>query len=304
MGSIADDQRPAAGTINLDHVAHFVPDAEAARAALEQAGFTLTPFSHQSHRLEPGGPLVPAGSGNRCVMLNAGYVEFLTPTADTPIASQLRAAIERHVGVHLIAFGTTDPDADHARLSREGFQPQTPIALQRQIETPLGHDTARFTVVRVPPGTMAEGRIQYCAHHTPELVWQARWLQHANTAQRLTAVLVCVEDVGEALQRYAAFTGLAPDTDGSRIETARGTLLFVDGDRCASMFGVEVPCLPWIAGYSIACQNLSRAADLLQHNGLRPHRLGDGRFCVQLPPAVGGIAVLEELGRAPIAFTG
>src|SRR5688572_310990 len=123
MLSIAQTQRPAAGTINLDHVAHFVPDAGAARAALEQAGFTLTPFSNQSHRLDPGGPLAPAGTGNRCVMLEAGYVEFLTPTADTAIARQLHAAIGRYIGVQLIAFGTADSPADHARLHREGFQP-------------------------------------------------------------------------------------------------------------------------------------------------------------------------------------
>jgi glyoxalase-like protein len=302
MPSIADDQRPAAGTINLDHVAHFVPDAEAARVALARAGFTLTPFSHQSHRLEPDGPLLPAGSGNRCVMLNAGYLEFLTPTADTPIAGQLRAAIDRYVGVHLIAFGTANPDADHARLSREGFQPQTPIALQRQIETPHGYDTARFTVVRVPPGTMAEGRIQYCAHHTPELVWQARWLQHANGAQRLTGVILCVEDVDDALRRYARFTGRTPNLAESRIDTARGTLLFLTRDRCASMFNIEAPCLPWIAGYSVACQHLARAAELLQNNGLGPRRLSEGRFFVQLPPAVGGLAVLEEDGSAPLVF--
>ena len=104
---------------------------------------------------------MPAGTGNRCVMLRAGYIEFLTPVADTPLAAQLRTAIARYVGVHLIAFGTSDPQSDHARLRHGGFSPLEPVALQRQIETPQGTDTARFTVVRVPPGTMAEGRIQF-----------------------------------------------------------------------------------------------------------------------------------------------
>ena len=56
-----------------------MPHVEGASAALEQLGFTLTPFSPQSHRLEPGGPLVPAGTANRCVMLERGYLEFVTP---------------------------------------------------------------------------------------------------------------------------------------------------------------------------------------------------------------------------------
>ena len=54
-------QIPPQGKLNIDHVAHFVPHIDAAGTALERAGFTLTPFSAQSHRLEPGGPLVPAG---------------------------------------------------------------------------------------------------------------------------------------------------------------------------------------------------------------------------------------------------
>ena len=124
---------PAPGALNVDHVAHFVPDIDAASAALESLGFTLTPFSAQSHRLEPGGPLVPAGTGNRCVMLRSGYLEFLTPTADTPVAQQLRAAMERYVGVHLVAFGTGAPEADRTRLEAQGFDPLPAVSLQRPI---------------------------------------------------------------------------------------------------------------------------------------------------------------------------
>ncbi|MGZ5147318.1 MAG: VOC family protein, partial [Burkholderiales bacterium] len=52
LGSAASSQVPAAGSLNIDHVSHFVPDMDEASAALERLGFTLTPFSAQSHRLE------------------------------------------------------------------------------------------------------------------------------------------------------------------------------------------------------------------------------------------------------------
>src|SRR5438046_3020890 len=104
---IAAAQVPPPGALTLDHVAHFVPDSAGASDALERLGFTLTPFSAQSHRLQSDGPLVPAGTGNRCVMFERGYLEFLTPTGDTPLADQLRAAIARYIGIHLIAFGTS-----------------------------------------------------------------------------------------------------------------------------------------------------------------------------------------------------
>src|SRR5687767_12231229 len=153
---------------------------DSAGNALKKLGFTLTPFSQQSHRSAPHEPLTPAGAANRCAMLRRGYLEFLTPTGDTDVGRQLTAAINRYVGPHLIAFGTTEPEADYRRLATMGFNPSDPLSLQREIETPNGSANARFTVVRVPPGTMAEGRIQYCRHHTPELLWQSRWLTHAN----------------------------------------------------------------------------------------------------------------------------
>ena len=206
FAKLAAAQAPKPGKLTLDHIAHFVPHMDVAAPALEKLGFTLTPFSAQSHRLEPGGPLLPAGTGNRCIMLKRGYLECLAPTGDTPVANQLRTAIQRYVGVHSIIFGTGAADADHARLAREGFSPLEPIALQRQLMTQDGEHTARFTVVRVAPGTMPEGRIQYCQHHTPEFVWQPQWVQHANRATALTAVILCMDDPAEAAARYGRFT--------------------------------------------------------------------------------------------------
>ena len=94
---IAAAQVPRAGELNLDHVAHFVPHMDNAAPALEKLGFTLTPFSTQSHRLETGGPLTSAGTGNRCIMFKRGYVECLTPTGDTPLATQLRSSSSRRL---------------------------------------------------------------------------------------------------------------------------------------------------------------------------------------------------------------
>ena len=185
MASVANSQVPAPGELTLDHVAYFVPHIDAASDALERLGFCLTPFSAQSHRLEPGGPVVPAGTGNRCVMLERGYLEFLTPIGDTSVATQLRIGIKRYVGVHSIIFGTSAPDDDYARLEKAGFAPLPPIALQREIATARDMQIARFTVVRTSPGTMAEGRIQFCQHHTPQWVWQERWVAHPNLAVAL-----------------------------------------------------------------------------------------------------------------------
>lgn len=297
-------QVPDPGKLTLDHVAHFVPDIDRASRALERLGFTLTPFSAQSHRLEPGGPLMPAGTGNRCVMLESGYLEFLTPTGDTMIANQLRAAIKRHVGVHLIAFGTATPEIDHARLSQAGFEPLHPVELQRNIERASGTGVARFTVVRVLPGCMPEGRIQFCRHHTPELLWQPRWMRHANGAAALTGVLVCVEDPEGTAQRYSRFTGLPPHLAGNcwRIDTSRGFLLFVPPETVQRRFGITPPALPWIAGYTLSCDRVQSARSRLLAAGFEVRSLDAGRFFVVLPPELGGLAVFESPGSPGLSL--
>jgi hypothetical protein len=304
MSAVAASQIPAPGTLNIDHVAHFVPHIDSASSALESLGFNLTPFSAQSHRLEPGGPLVPAGSGNRCAMFERGFVEFLTPTADTQIAIQIRTAIKRYVGAHLVAFGTGAAEADHARIEKAGFNPLPAVALQRQIGTDTGESTARFTVVRVPPGTMAEGRIQYCQHHTPELLWQPRWTRHANRAAGLTGVILAVADEREAAQRYARYTGLLAQVNGSvwRIATARGYLLFVDRDSLQRRLDVVPPVLPWIAGTVLESEDIAVTGEYLRKSGIPVHVLGSRRLLVKLPPAVGGIVIFEPKNSGVLNF--
>jgi hypothetical protein len=297
-------QLPPPGTLNVDHLGHFVPHIDAASQALEKLGFTLTPFSAQSQRIEPGGPLAPAGAGNRCVMLQRGYLEFLTPTGDTPVAAQLRAAIRRYIGVHLIAFGTSTPEADHARLDREGYAPLAPIDLQREIDTERGRDTARFTVVRVPPGTMPEGRVQFCRHLTPALLWQPRWTYHANRAASLAGVLLRVADAQEAAKRYARYTGLLAQLSGEawRIDTARGYLMFADRDALHRRLDVVPPALPWIAGPVLKSDDIVATGDYLRKSGATVRALGSQRLVVELPPTLGGIILFESKNSGIMSF--
>jgi len=319
---VHDAQLPASGSLNLDHVAHFVPDREAAADALARLGFSATPFSEQSHRTRPDGPLEPAGTGNRCVMLERGYLEFLSPLADTPIAEQLRVAIRRYTGVHLIAYGSADAEADHRRLSAEGFAPPDPVRLQREVGT--GQDdagrspaaarlaastvsgettrtmTVRFTVTRTAPGCMPEGRIQFCQHHSPEGVWQTRWLTHPNALVALTAVHVCVADPEEAAQRYARYAGLAvqplPAGPGRGYvqATARGRLVLCDAPRLHALLGIEPPALPWIGGVELASSDPGRTTAALRAGGYIPSLLPDGRARIDLPAALGGVFVLAR----------
>ncbi len=162
-----DRQLPIGDEIFLDHVGHFVRDPEAASRALGRAGFAPTPISVQVNPDPAGGAPRPTGTGNVTAMLRRGYLEMLFKTADTPLGRELDEALARYAGVHLAAFAVADAAKAHARLTEAGFKTRPLVQMERPVATESGTGKAAFTVARVEPGAMAEGRIQILTHRTP-----------------------------------------------------------------------------------------------------------------------------------------
>ena len=201
-----DRQLPAGDEIFLDHVAHFVRDAEAAQRALIRCGFAPAPISIQVSP-DPAGGTRPTGTGNVTAMFERGYAEVLFRTADTPLAREFDAMLEQHAGLHLAAFAVANAEAAHHRLAKNGFAVRDLVRMSRPVDTEAGAATAAFTIARVEPGVMPEGRIQMLTHHTEQAVWQKRWLSHPNGAVGLLDIAIAVADVDEAAARFARFTG-------------------------------------------------------------------------------------------------
>lgn len=261
----------------LDHVGLFVPDMARAGRAVERLGFALTPLTPQRHALASGA-LAPTGTANRLAVLQRGYIEILTATGDTPIADQLRRAIGRYIGTHLIAFGTADAEATHARLGQAGFDPLPMVRLQRSVRTAAGERLARFSVVRVPPERMIEGRMQFCRHHTPELVWQTQHQDHPNRAHSLTDILLCVDDPAEVAARYSRFLGLVPEPREGflLLRLARGRLHVLDRPALASLTGTLAPATPFIAGFALTSADLAATRAVLDEGAIAVRDLGPG----------------------------
>jgi hypothetical protein len=278
--SIAERQKPAPGDLCLDHIAHFVPDLGAAAALLESLGFTATPLSDH----EVGGK--PAGTANRCLMLEQGYIEILAPTLDTPNAQRVREHMARYGGVHLVCFGTPDAQAERARLTAHGFDPEPLVRLERSIEE---EKRVRFSVVYVPPDKMPEGRVQYCEHLTPEHIWQSRHVEHENGVTGLADAYIVARDPVETAARWARYAGLIPGPDDGmvRLETARGKI-FIATKKTLSAFIENVPDAPGIAAIRLSVADAQTFAARLRKIGLtvrKTDRLGNS---VALPPALGG----------------
>ena len=282
--STAEKQRPAPGALVLDHVSHFVPDLDAAAAVLADLGFVVTQRSDQQ---TPEGPV---GAANRCVMLDEGYLEILAPTLETPTAQRMRAAMARHVGVHLACFGTPDAEGEHRRLADHGFEPQPLVDLRREAEG----RPVRFKVVRPAPEKMPEGRVQYVEQMTPEAIWTPAHLAHGNGVQGLSAVFVVADDPLQVAARWARFSALLPRREGAllALETARGRVLIGTREIIAGILG-HAPAAPSIAGYALSCADPGRFAALCAESALAVRRSGR-RFAVALPPALGGAWLLQQ----------
>jgi hypothetical protein len=272
---VAERQKPPPGDLFLDHVAHFVPDLGAAGRLLESLGFVPTPES--AHRAQGA----PAGTSNRCLMFEDGYIEILAPTLQTPNAARVRAHMARYDGVHLACFGTPDARFEHTRLAAQGFEPEPLVDLQRTVE---GGETVRFSVVYVPPGRMPEGRVQYVQQLTPEVIWKERFVAHANGVTGLASVYVVADDPADAAARWSRFSGLLPRREGDLVclQAARGRVLIGK-----SFFG-NTPRAPALAGYGLACRDPAGFLARCRGAGLKV----DGQV-VSLPPALGGCWVVE-----------
>ena len=304
------NQIPSTGEKLLDHIAHWVPDLDAASETLASLGFVLTPWSEQHAAPRPGAPITPVGSANRCIMLRSGYLEILAPLAPTPIGRELQAGIDRYVGVHLLAFGSSDTKAEQARLEALGFPQRPVVALRREVEAESGETaTLRFTVGRAELGSMAEGRVQFLTHHTPEHLWQTRYLAHPNTVEDLAEVWVVVADLAEAAARYGAYLDFPADQAGpgaATIALSRGRVsLFTPEAFRERLPGAAIPCLPFIAGYGLATSEPGRARELAERTpGVSVHDSPsryagaepDG-FSASLPASAGGTLLFSRSGR-------
>jgi glyoxalase-like protein len=273
-----DRQLPVGDEIFLDHVAHFVRDADAAQQALVRCGFAPTPVSIQVNP-DPSGGQRPTGTGNVTAMFERGYTEVLFKTADTPLAREFDAMLAEHAGLHLAAFAVADAQAAHRRLAAGGFRVRDLVNMSRPVDTEAGKGTAAFTIARVEPGVMPEGRIQMLTHHTEQTVWQNRWLAHPNSVIGLIDVVIAVADVEEAAQRFARFTGRSAKRtpSGAVLHLDRGGVYLVNYDRISERVPeLAITKLPFMAGYALRVRSLAAAEIAVERAGLEWHAFDDG----------------------------
>jgi hypothetical protein len=231
-------------------------------------------------------------------MLERGYLELIASVegVDTPLARQHRAALARYSGIHVVAFTVADPTSAYHHLQAEGFSPQEPVLLRRPIEAVDGSSThAAFTVVRIQPEQMPEGRIQVLTQETPDLIWQERLIARTSGIQALSGVLFAVEDPAAVAERYGRFVDRKPTgkADYAVLLLDRGWLAFATPSTCRRLLpGMDLPPVPGIAAIGLASDDLGATSRFLRDGGIEASA-SSGGLAVALDRSLGGVMVFH-----------
>ncbi|WP_023638278.1 VOC family protein [Musicola paradisiaca] len=180
----------------LDHLVlntHY--DTDGAAALFRQLGFTLTPKGHHS-----------LGSVNHLVLLGDSYLELLgLPAEQTPQRQELLAGPR---GLDGVVFRSQNIDASAAALQTAGLAIQPVRHFSRPVILNGESHPARFSTVHLAAELFVEGRVYFCQHHTPELVWRDEWRRHANGVTHLSRLVGVTAAPDDAARRFQALGDL------------------------------------------------------------------------------------------------
>ena len=266
-------------TTRIDHVVINVrQDMDSAEKLCEALGFTVTPRGY--HTL---------GSINHLMMFKTDYFELI----GIPDGGETKRVdlITAPVGINGLVFKTDNVDDTYARLVALGIDGDPPRAFSRPVECDGVERDAMFRTVTVRPDVFPAGRVYFCEHVTPELVWRSEWLTHENGSGSIAEVVIVAEDVKGVSDGYARLVQgeAGVIVDGARkIDTADVRLTFLHPSGYRKRYGnlaSDLKGREQIFGALVfRCYSLANMAGILNRieNPL-PHTVGDDSIVVRFP---------------------
>jgi Glyoxalase-like domain len=169
----------------LDHtVINVRYQMDQAEASFRDLGFHLTDRGY--HTL---------GSINHLMMFGTDYLELIGLPETAASGNSGRPDIENSpFGINGLVFKTSNVDETYEHLQEIGLAGDPPKAFSRPVELADGTFDACFRTVHVRNGAFPGGRVYFCEHGTPELVWRPEWQQHDNGALGMPEFVVASDD--------------------------------------------------------------------------------------------------------------
>lgn len=191
----------------LDHtvinVRYEMDDAE---TRFRDLGFHLTERGFHS-----------LGSINHLMMFDRDYLELIGLPKEARAARSGRPDIENApFGINGLVFKTASADDTFAHLEAIGMAGDPPKSFSRPVELPEGRFDARFRTVHVRGDAFPGGRVYFCEHGTPELVWRPEWQVHENGARKTTEFVIASENFEHEADAMARVLNTTVDGDGAQ----------------------------------------------------------------------------------------
>jgi catechol 2,3-dioxygenase-like lactoylglutathione lyase family enzyme len=254
----------------LDHVVIDVRDQiDEAMRCFSALGFQLTPRGR--HTL---------GSVNHLAMFATDYLELLGFAEDSAIRPELTRF---PMGLNGLVFKTTDAELVYRVAAAEGL----PVLPVQSFSRPVALDgrprDARFRTMRLNPDKITIGRVYFCEHLTPDLVWRPEWQTHPNGAWAIARMVIATPDPRRTAGLFRDLFGAdaVSEHDGrcamaagaAQVELAVPSAVMAElGDAAPAAAGRA----EYMAALGIKVRSLSATAERLRAvPGVRiePHRL-------------------------------
>jgi hypothetical protein len=215
----------------LDHtVINVGSNIDSAEVLFDNLGFTLTERGYHS-----------TGSFNHLMMFGTDYLELLGVPEDGK--HQRPDIAGAPLGINGLVFKTIDADATYAHLQSVGMDGDPPKAFSRPVDLDGDTKDAKFRTVTVRPDVFSAGRVYFCEHGTPELVWRPEWQSHANGTSSMPEFVTVSRSPAQEAEAFAKLLGGAVANNAVTFDGGALSVLSVDqyreryGDLASSMGG-------------------------------------------------------------------
>ena len=193
----------------LDHIVIDVRDRiDEAAQRFAELGFQLTPRGH--HTL---------GSSNHLAMLATDYLELLGFGPGGASRAEIAAF---PIGLNGLVFKADDAESIYRHALAAGLPVQPVQSFSRPVTLAGETRDARFRTTRLDPKKVPMGRVYFCEHLTPDLVWRPEWQNHPNGARAVARVVVATPEPRRTAALFQVLFGSAPanGSDGRLLITA------------------------------------------------------------------------------------
>jgi hypothetical protein len=281
----------------LDHVVVNVGNQlDDAQNIYRRLGFTLTERGHHS-----------LGTSNHLAIFGENYLELLGFLGSDK--SPRPDLVDAPPGLHGLVFKVTDSIALASDLATRALLEAAPAEFRRPVRIETGVEDARFRTVKIRSDLVQNGRVFFCHHFTPHLVWRNEWRSHPNGVTDIVGFVISapLPEKSAALYEQIFDTPLLANDDKGNVSfnAGRARVSLLQPAYARSQFGSIASAndeqgaeADRMVALVLATRSLKQTAGTLAQSEIPCTELPDGSILVEAHHAAGVALKFVSQGSA------